>query len=111
MADARGIQEPEGTIAFGTSFLQIEGMIGRATQRLIWLWSKCGARKTMGKGGPGPLWWAIRDRRRSTSAGSNTAVEGTSASRAGANSVVRSSAGASCCPNSHRRFQTHCARI
>lgn len=64
MADACGIQEPEGTIAFGTSFLQIEGMIGRATQRPIWLWSKCRARKTMGKGGPGPLWRAIRDHRR-----------------------------------------------
>lgn len=43
--------------------------------------------------------------------GSGSSIEEASASRAGANSVVRSSAGESCCPSSNRRFHIHCARI
>ena len=39
--------------------------------------------------------------------GSGSSVEGGSASCTGANSVVRSSDGESCCPNSHRKFHIH----
>jgi hypothetical protein len=45
------------------------------------------------------------------SAGTGSTVEAGSPSSAGANSVVQSEASESCCPNSRRRFQIHCARI
>ena len=47
----------------------------------------------------------------SVSAGTDSTVEADSASSAGANVVVHSSAEESCCPSSSRRFQIHCARI
>jgi hypothetical protein len=63
MADACGIQDPQGTITLGTPFLWIQRMVGRAGQRPIRLRSKRGAGKAMGKGGTRPLGRTIRFRR------------------------------------------------
>src|SRR5260370_5204963 len=40
MADACGIQDPQGATTLGTPFLGIEWMVGGATQHSIRLWSK-----------------------------------------------------------------------
>lgn len=40
MADARGIQDPQGATTLGTSGLRIQWMVGGATQCSIRLWSK-----------------------------------------------------------------------
>lgn len=51
MADARRVQYPQGAIAFGSTLLGIEWVIGRAKEGPIGLRSKRGTGKTMGKGG------------------------------------------------------------
>lgn len=62
MADARGIQDPQGAAALGTSLLGIERMVGRATQGAIGLRGKCGTRETMRKRGAREFRRAIGDR-------------------------------------------------
>ena len=64
MANTRSIQDPQGTLALGTPFLGIQGMIGRATQGSIWLWRKRGAGKAMSKRGTCPLRRTIDDHQR-----------------------------------------------
>lgn len=64
MADACGIQDPQGAIALLTSFLRIEGMVGRAAQCAIRLRSKRGAGKASGERRTCPVGRAIADRRR-----------------------------------------------
>jgi len=61
MTDARGIQEPQGAIAFETSFLEIKRMVGRTPQRSIGLRRKGRTRKPMRKRGTSPLWRTICD--------------------------------------------------
>lgn len=64
MADACCIQEPQGTVAFRTPFLEIERVIGRATKAPIRLHGKGRTRKAMSKGGSGELGRSIDNRRR-----------------------------------------------
>ncbi len=64
MADACGIQDPQGAISLGTPFLRIQWVIGRTAQGAIGLRSKRRPRKAMRKGWAGPLGWSIDDRRR-----------------------------------------------
>jgi hypothetical protein len=64
MTNARGIQEPQGTIAFGTPLLEIERMVRRATQATIGLRCKRGAGEAVRKGAARPLGRTIDDRRR-----------------------------------------------
>src|SRR5262249_13561453 len=63
MTNARGIQDPYGAIALGAALLGIERVVGRTAHCAIRLWSKRGAGKAMGKRWPGPLRWAVYDRR------------------------------------------------
>ena len=64
MADACGIQHPQGAIPLGTPLLKIQRVVGRATQGSIWLRSKGGTGKAMRKGDPSEFRRAIDDRRR-----------------------------------------------
>jgi hypothetical protein len=64
MTNARSIQDPQGAITLRTPFLRIQWMVGRTAQRPIWLWSKSGAGKAVGKGGTSPLGRAIVNVRR-----------------------------------------------
>ena len=64
MADACGIQDPQGAIALGTPFLWIKRMISGATKGVIGLWDKSGAGKAMGKGRTCPLGRAVCDQGR-----------------------------------------------
>ena len=63
MANARGVQHPQGAVAFGAPLLGIEGMIGGTTQRPIWLECERRTRKAMSKGWTGPLGRSIHCRR------------------------------------------------
>ncbi len=63
MTNACGIQDPQRPIAFRTPLLGVERVVGRATQGSIWLRSKRGAGKAVGKGGTRPLGWTIGNRR------------------------------------------------
>ena len=63
MAAARGIQDSQRAIAFGTPFLGIQRAAGRATQCPIRLKGKGRAGKAAGKRRPCPLGRTIRHRR------------------------------------------------
>lgn len=55
MADASGIQEPNGAITLGSALLWIKGTISGATQRPIRLQGKSGTGKASGKRRTCPL--------------------------------------------------------
>ncbi len=59
IANARGIQDPQGAIALRTPLLGIEGVTGRTAERPIRLRGKRRTRKAMRKGWAGPLGRAI----------------------------------------------------
>ena len=64
MTDARSIQNPQRAIALRTPLLEVEWVIGGATQRSIRLQSKRGTREAMRKREAREFWRAVSDRRR-----------------------------------------------
>ena len=64
MADACGLQHPQGAIPLGTRLLKIQRVVGRTTQCPIGVRRKRRAGETMRKRWTCPLRWAIHDRRR-----------------------------------------------
>src|SRR5258708_58411 len=63
MADACGIQDPQGAIMLGTPFLGIQRMVGRTTQRPIGLRNKSGTGKASRKRRASPSGRAIDERK------------------------------------------------
>ena len=84
------IQHAQRAIVFGSALLRIEGLVSRAAQGAVGLQRKSGARKPAGKRAFGPLRRTI-DHRSGWFTG-----RGGEAAWAGANTVVRTTAGVRC---------------
>lgn len=111
MADARDIQDPQGTITLGPLFLGIQWAVGGTAQLPIGLWGKSGAGKAMGKGRACPVGGLYVTEGSCFSECAGSTFESSEATDAGANSAVSSSEEERIYPSSRRRFQIHCAKI
>lgn len=81
MTNTRSIQDSQGPIVFGTSFLEIQGMIGGAPQHAIRLRSKHRTRETMRKRGCAHCGGPYVTGGVGTTSRAGTSVEGVSTSR------------------------------